>query len=817
MLTMRVDGRDVILESSKWSVYEATRRGRLLLAGGRTLRVTTQLRMAWNDSALLWKVTLENDRPQPRPETQHTSGTMAVNATTPAPTGSPSSSSTQHQDFALAFEVQVQARQQASMGWLIFDPPHMLTEFKTEIRTAGEHAMVLHQDSESDAVSGFAFADRQPDEWRWRENRKNQKASVARGLINVALSPGQSVSLQLVAAMDSTTAAGGVDGMAQRLDGYAARFNEHFVAAKTEWERVWNEAFTPPAARPTGRPQLFSGHLPVLRTDDAAIRRLYYMGALSLLATGRTSVTAFNDGPGAQTSFVTGFGNSCWTGDDEDDGHSGGDKEGSAEVDCRRPAYPRDTTLAPVYIGATAQFYWDTSLRALLTSLLDSAALRRYILKMMAQAGDHFQRSFGLDALNGEPIGYEYAFNAHSVFTIVATYLRATNDTALLAEVVAGGDTIDQRLEGVALDWVGLRLRLPNGTRRPTQSSFLRGTPPPSSLLQGEEEYFFLADYGANLAHFLECLPTYIHATPGLQGGIAEKMAWMASLRAAQGNTTGAEVYRDLAGSVAVDAVQQLYVPGGNGTWGCLYPDNKLVAVRHVLDFIYVTRGLDRASRVVAAELDAAAAPQQQQEKQQLAPTPFLPAHVAQEMAAFFHRELEMPTWIRALSLEDELNLKVPRPQLILRPDHGITGAFDAWAALAAEALALNEGDWKGALALLRHMSEATKEGPFGQAHELDGSTDEATTFKTIRGWTRFTADNGASFSDVIVRGLFGYDPPFLAPRDPNQKHQGLESAIDGANQARGDLQATLENLATPWGVATLQVDGGGVRIQELT
>jgi hypothetical protein len=43
-------------------------------------------------------------------------------------------------------------------------------------------------------------------------------------------------------------------------------------------------------------------------------------------------------------------------------------------------------------------------------------------------------------------------------------------------------------------------------------------------------------------------------------------------------------------------------------------------------------------------------------------------------MGSFFRQELETDGWLRALSLADGLNLRVPRPKAIFRPDHGITG-----------------------------------------------------------------------------------------------------------------------------------------------
>lgn len=62
MLNMRVDGKGLNLESTKWSVYEATRKSKPVAIGVHSITVTSQLRMAWNDSALLWKITVENKK-----------------------------------------------------------------------------------------------------------------------------------------------------------------------------------------------------------------------------------------------------------------------------------------------------------------------------------------------------------------------------------------------------------------------------------------------------------------------------------------------------------------------------------------------------------------------------------------------------------------------------------------------------------------------------------------------------------------------------------------------------------------------------------
>jgi hypothetical protein len=264
-------------------------------------------------------------------------------------------------------------------------------------------------------------------------------------------------------------------------------------------------------------------------------------------------------------------------------------------------------------------------------------------------------------------------------------------------------------------------------------------------------------------------------------------MGSLAELREAQGNSTGAHRLRFLGSGIVNDTIEHLFVKGGEGVWGCLYPDYSLVPVRHVIDFIYISRGFGSQ----------------------------LPPEIKKAMTFFFQDELQTSTWLRALSPSDKLNLKVPRPKSILRPDHGITGAFDAWAAGAVEALAILN-DWETALPVMRHMAATTLEGPFGQAHEVS-EIDQ--TFKTKRGFSRFAADNGASFSEVILRSLFGYEPPFLAVKDDSLPFKGTEKAIKNPKGSRGDLAGmttTLEGLWTPWGVATLEITAGGVEIKHL-
>ena len=196
---------------------------------------------------------------------------------------------------------------------------------------------------------------------------------------------------------------------------------------------------------------------------------------------------------------------------------------------------------------------------------------------------------------------------------------------------------------------------------------------------------------------------------------------------------------------------------------------------------------------------------------------PQLPLDVRQRMTNFARDELVVSSpagyepswqWIRALSARDALAIE----NITKRPDHGVTGSYAAWPAMVAEGLASLDGGWgesSGALALLRGAAAVTLEGPLGQAHELrqpcDGiegprkapswrmrqtrramalreapkeeeeqeedysdisATDDCENsppFKSFREFTRYMADNGGAFVDVIIRSLFGYTPKWSA------------------------------------------------------
>jgi hypothetical protein len=184
-------------------------------------------------------------------------------------------------------------------------------------------------------------------------------------------------------------------------------WRKHFPAEfdnfKKCWEQRWTDAFTPGNHH-------FSGSLPTLVTDNAALKRNYYMGIVTMLELERTQ---FQVHP---RSFIT-----------------------SGE---RAPG---------------TQFYWDASMQSAVWALLEpagmKATLRRWLVQNVRNGTTiDLSQTNGFDATAYDRIN-GYAFNACNIFQTSLTYLRVTGDTNFLDEKLEDGKTVLQRMDEMATDW----------------------------------------------------------------------------------------------------------------------------------------------------------------------------------------------------------------------------------------------------------------------------------------------------------------------------------------------------------------------------
>jgi hypothetical protein len=457
---------------------------------------------------------------------------------------------------------------------------------------------------------------------------------------------------------------------AELFDRLAADVPGAIAASEARWAREVADLFTPGSGA-------LRGSLPVLETDNEALRRLYWMGAFGVLWFRR-------DSPHSVLGRTY-------------------------------------DTIMPRYWHATT-FIWDYSLSSIVHALADPEAMRRHLEHWIAT---DIHTHFGTEWLSGGPVGYWYSVNDFAMTRLVRDYVRFSGDRDWLRSEIAtaagGSRSVGEHLREWATAWKGLR---------------------------GDHA---LADYGG-IDNLLECVSTYVHEVASLNATNVWCLRVAADLAQTDGDPAAAGKLREEADAL-LEEVQRLYVDG-RGYWHARQPDGRLVEVRHCYDFTTV-------ALAIAGDL---------------------PERRRAEMVDFFARELQTPTWMRALSAED------PDAAFSVRPDHQWNGAYTAWPADAAHAL-IRLGRPDAAAAWLPGLADSTSQGPFSQGHFADGVIDvdhrgapKAPPHEPyILDWA---CSSSGAFADLVIQGFFGVDvpldggPPTATPRlddvDPSARLRNL-------------------------------------------
>ena len=160
---------------------------------------------------------------------------------------------------------------------------------------------------------------------------------------------------------------------------WGANFSAEFDGFKLCWEKRWADAFTPGNRH-------FSGSLPTLVTENAALKRNYYMGIVTLLELERTQF------PVSPRSFIT-----------------------SGE---RAPG---------------TQYYWDASMQSTVWALLEPAGMKATLRRWLVQNVRSGSYIYLTDTNGFDTNQYDhitgYAFNACTIFKTALDYLRITGDS----------------------------------------------------------------------------------------------------------------------------------------------------------------------------------------------------------------------------------------------------------------------------------------------------------------------------------------------------------------------------------------------------
>ena len=287
-----------------------------------------------------------------------------------------------------------------------------------------------------------------------------------------------------------------------------------------------------------------------------------------------------------------------------------------------------------------------------------------------------------------------------------------------------------------------------------------------STAWEGLRQGSDLADYG-EIDNLLECVSSYTHEVASLNAANVWNMRTAANIADSRGDAAAASKLRGKADAL-VGSVLDLYVPG-TGHFAAGQPDGSRLPVRHCYDFNIV-------GTTIAADLSE---------------------ETRAEMVAFFTRELQTPSWMRALSPWD------PDASYSVRPDHQWNGAYPAWPADAARAL-VGLGAPEVALDWLEGLARSTNQGPTGQAHFVEeaqplingGARKAPPQLPYITDWS---CSSSGAWVALVIDSLFGLNP-----------------AVDGSVTATGcvaalDPGAVLRNVSLPGRQVDVHADGSVV------
>jgi len=346
IMELYINGNAVNSDASKWYPYQILRKAHL-----DSISIETNTRMVFENSGIVWKLKITN------------------------------LSKTDRQ-LTLTFANKGHIRSFKDATWTWSTPRPEDNDFKT---VAHLDNGFVENDQKSPASAFFIFS-------RNNISFKTDGTKVSAD-VKVSLDKGKSVDLEI------TMAIGNDNGQAQtNAENWSKNFDAVFTEAFTKWQERYQLAFTP-------NNHYYTGWLPVLKTDDASLRRIYYSSVVTFLELMRTN---FTDGKYKRIIVTAG------------------------------PAYANTLT-----------YYWDPISYATVWALLDPEEMK---LQLMLFLSHDLKKGYAVDFLSMKQVGPWYSANEYTVFHTALTYLNVTGDTSFLNEKI-NGITVLQRLEQIATAW----------------------------------------------------------------------------------------------------------------------------------------------------------------------------------------------------------------------------------------------------------------------------------------------------------------------------------------------------------------------------
>ena len=280
-------------------------------------------------------------------------------------------------------------------GW---SPPRPDTNgFQASLTNSGQVLVVA--DTQSPACCAFAFATPPTDLSICTSGDQGVAAW------SLSLPPGQSQTVDFVLAV-----ADDASDATARATAWATAFDPTFDQAKTLWEQRWSDVFSPTNG-------YFSGHAPVLRTQNETIQHIYYSSILASLVLERTNL----------------------------------------------PEETRAWPSAGPEWAVTDEYFWDTSLWSSFFTLLDPAMVKAHLQNFLTL---NYHNCYAQDFLSSGPTGPWYSANDLSLFSILWNYIAISGDWGFLKNSVTndslvingttGSHTILEHMDYLASYWKSL-------------------------------------------------------------------------------------------------------------------------------------------------------------------------------------------------------------------------------------------------------------------------------------------------------------------------------------------------------------------------
>eukprot|EP01043_Picozoa_sp_COSAG02_P020711 COSAG02_NODE_1027_length_15115_cov_118.186867_8_plen_495_part_00 len=314
--------------STLWAPHHIMRNATLWRPGGGEVRGMSSVRMGFDSQVVLLRLELEALSPSQAP--LNVSISLA----------------------ALIFA------QTGGWAWPI-ERPRDGDGMVCSVRRNTPGALTVHPGSNTSSVSAFSQGTPVP------VLSMQKSAAVVASWPALQMKPGEPIIIELALAVGR----GDPVDIEQKVDAVAQDFGSAWADAATDWSDWWDSAFDPSmhaARQQAGRRDLgaavvFEGQLPILTSDDEALKRTYYMGAVTLLTMARHDIVSGSKWEGKM----------CF---------------GSAGV---------ESAFAAMYI-------WDTTLNSLLLTLLEPSYFQSMI---EAWLGMGIHQHYAVDYVSNKGIG----------------------------------------------------------------------------------------------------------------------------------------------------------------------------------------------------------------------------------------------------------------------------------------------------------------------------------------------------------------------------------------------------------------------------